>query len=483
MPLSLYNSLTKKPESIERASDEVVKIYSCGPTVYDFVHIGNLSAFIAADVLRRVIEAHGFRTQHVMNFTDVDDKTIRRSHQQSPDEDPMTALSKLTETYSAAFLADMNSIGNDTESLSFIKATDPEVIEGMKTLIGQLVESGFAYVAGDGVYFSIEAYKKSGKTYGQLVDITSLDTAGEQRIQNDDYDKETAHDFSLWKTQKAGEPAWPFAIDGKDLTGRPGWHIECSVMSRQTLGQPFDIHTGGIDLKFPHHENEIAQSTAGRDNPTYAGLFFHNEHILVDGKKMSKRLNNFMTLKDLQEKSIDPLAFRMLVLQSHYRRATNFSFESVESAGNRLRKWRTIAALRHQTHDRLQNGSDMLAADTTKDLLAASGALVEALGNDLDTPTALMLIDAAFAKIEAVDITRLHGDSLRQLIATIDQTLGLQLAAATPDISDELKQLIIERTRARENGDWQTSDIIRDQLLEAGITLSDGRQSTIWQYS
>ena len=261
MTLKLHNTLSKKVESFQPLNPELATIYSCGPTVYDHAHIGNLSAFITADTLRRVIVANGHTAKHVMNFTDVDDKTIRRSRETYPTHDAMTALRMLTREYGELFLEDMRTIGNDTDALEFIKAADDATIDGMRQMIAKLHKNGYAYVADDGVYFSIDAYRKSGKTYGQLVEITDSSTS-EQRIQNDEYDKDSAHDFALWKTKKPGEPAWEFTLDGVDLTGRPGWHIECSVMSEQGLARRFDIHTGGIDLAFPQHENEIAQSTA-----------------------------------------------------------------------------------------------------------------------------------------------------------------------------------------------------------------------------
>ncbi|HEY9714084.1 MAG TPA: cysteine--tRNA ligase, partial [Chroococcales cyanobacterium] len=283
--MNLFNSLSKTTEPFKPLTGDGVRMYSCGPTVYDHIHIGNLSAFIYADTLRRVLKASGYRVQHIMNFTDVDDKTIRRSRESYPDMEPRLALEKLTSDYTSIFLDDMTAVGNDIEDMKFIKATD--AIPHMQELIRRLYEQKFAYIADDGVYFSIQAYKNSGKVYGQLVELTESSTS-EERIANDEYDKENVHDFALWKTQKPGEPAWDFELDGHELVGRPGWHIECSAMSTEQLGQPFDIHTGGVDLKFPHHENEIAQSTAGQDDPLYANIFVHNEHMLVDGQKMSK---------------------------------------------------------------------------------------------------------------------------------------------------------------------------------------------------
>ena len=475
MPLQLHNTLTKTIDTLTPLNANQVTIYSCGPTVYDHVHIGNLSAFIAADTLRRVVSALGYNVKHVMNFTDVDDKTIQRSRETYADLDPMDALRKLTTHYGELFLEDMNTIGNDTDALTFVKAADDDTIEGMRTLITDLHKAGFAYIADDGVYFSIEAYRESGKKYGQLVDITEANTSS-QRIQNDEYDKDSIHDFALWKVKKPGEPAWEFTLDNKDLAGRPGWHIECSVMSQQGLGRPFDIHTGGIDLAFPHHENEIAQSTAEQDNPTYAQIFVHNEHILVDGKKMSKSAQNFYTLTDLTRKGVDPLAFRLLVLQSHYRKSTNFSLENAEAAHNRLKHWQNIAVLRHQTHDTL---SDDQPDDPSP---AAIGAIKEALASDLNTPEALRIIDETFTLVESRRLDHIDHHTLTELIQTIDDVLGLQLLASTPDITDEQKKLILERQRAREEKDWQRSDNLRDELASHGLVIRDTSHGPIWEY-
>lgn len=472
--IKLHNSLTKSLDSLTPLSPGTVSIYSCGPTVYDHVHIGNLSAFITADLLHRTVKANGYTVAHVMNFTDVDDKTIRRSKESYPDLPPMDALKKLTLHFGELFIEDMTSIGNDVEALTFINAADDETIAGMRSLVEDLYRQGYAYIADDGVYFSIDAYKKSGKKYGQLVEITESSTST-QRIQNDEYDKDSAHDFALWKVQKSGEPAWEFTLDGKDITGRPGWHLECSVMSKMGLGQPFDIHTGGIDLQFPHHENEIAQSTAGQDDSTYAQMFVHNEHILVDGKKMSKSLQNFYTLSDLIEKGIDPLAFRLLVLQSHYRKPTNFSLDNVEAAHNRLRHWRNVAALRHQTHDRLDAQSEMDPSP------AAIGALREALSHDLNSPEALRIIDETFDYIESHALSSVNHHTLLELLDAIDAMLGLRLIESTPDISDDLKQLIIERQRARDEKDWATSDELRDRLSEYGVIVRDTNSGPIWE--
>jgi cysteinyl-tRNA synthetase len=261
--MKLHNTLTRKVDELKPLDPNQVSIYTCGPTVYNNAHIGNLSSYIYADTLRRSLELSGYMTKHVMNYTDVDDKTIRTSLECYPDEESRPALWKFTEEYIVQFLDDMQAIGNDVKAIQFTRATD--YIEDMQRLIAELYAKKIAYIADDGIYFSIEAYKAAGKRYGQLLELTVGNTSAE-RIQNDEYDKESVHDFALWKLKKDTEPSWNFHLDGKDLPGRPGWHIECSAMSRTMLGQPFDIHTGGIDLVFPHHENEIAQSTAASES-------------------------------------------------------------------------------------------------------------------------------------------------------------------------------------------------------------------------
>lgn len=469
--MKLTNTLTHAIEEFTTDNPQKVRIYSCGPTVYDHIHIGNLSAFIFADTLRRALKLNGYETQHVMNFTDVDDKTIRRSHEQYPELEPKEALHKLTEHYSTIFLDDMAKVGNDLGAYEFVRATDADVIAGMQALIQELYQHKFAYISDDGIYFSIEAYKQSGKTYGQLSDITVSSTS-EARIQNDEYDKESAHDFALWKKQRDGEPAWQFELDGVDMTGRPGWHIECSVMSSRSLGQPFDIHTGGIDLIFPHHENEIAQSTAGKDDPIYARFFVHNEHILVDGKKMSKSLQNFYTLKDVLQKGYDPLAFRLLVLQSHYRSQAHFSWENLAAAQNRLRDLQALAALQWQPRDQVKDGGTIWFEDIAVELAAA-------LADDLNTPGALAFLSDISKQMQAVLIDHEILSKFQTMLLDIDAALGLGLAFV-PDISDEQKSLIAQREQARIDKNWSISDELRGRLAAQGVGLRDTEMGAIW---
>jgi cysteinyl-tRNA synthetase len=464
MILKLTNSLSANQKDVFKPiNSNKVRIYSCGPTVYDSIHIGNLRSFIMSDLLRRTLVLAGYEVTHVMNLTDVDDKTIKRSLQTYPDMQPKQALAKLTDKYSKLFMKDMDLIGNDTSSLKFISAT--QSIEGIRALIRELEEDGFAYTSDDGVYFSIQKYIESGKKYGQLVKIDSKNTSLE-RINNDEYDKDEAHDFALWKTQKEGEPAWPFELSGKRLDGRPGWHIECSVMSTQTLGQPFDIHTGGVDLKFPHHENEIAQSTAGKGR-VYANYFIHNEHLLVEGKKMAKSFNNFITLQDISESGVDPLVFRVFTLMSHYRSQNNYTTKSLQQSAKLLNSLKSWADLRFQ--NLVSKKYAQLLQTTTTDI-------TERLLDDMDTPGALGKLMPA---IKQADSLGADSRAIELLVKYLDKNLGFDFLTDT-DITAQQKKLINERQTAKQNNDYDLSDKLRDKLEENGITLNDSSQGVTW---
>lgn len=468
--MKLYNTLTRSIETIKPLDGKTYGIYSCGPTVYDHAHIGNLSAYIFADTLRRTLDIIGedenITTKHVMNYTDVDDKTIRRSQEVYPNDNPSVALRKLTDKYIEYFLEDMETIGNDTKPITFVRAT--ETIGAMQTLIKKLYSQGFAYIADDGIYFSISAYQKSGKKYGQLLELSAENTS-ESRIQNDEYDKESAHDFALWKIKNENEPSWDFEIDGHAMHGRPGWHIECSAMSENALGLPFDIHTGGVDLIFPHHENEIAQSTAPQENPVMAQFFTHNEHILVDGKKMSKSANNFFTLKDIVERGYDPLAFRLLVLQSHYRNSTNLTWDSLEAAQNRLSHYREMAD--HVWQPSSENASN-------RNRYAHKVTILEEMQNDLSTPTALALLSEVASDINTNGIHIDEVEHLKEFLGFIETLFGIKLSGN--DITDEQKTAIKQRDEARAAGNWGISDTIRDTLHKQGIGVRDTDRGAIW---
>lgn len=456
--MKIYNTLSRKVDEFKPLRKDTVRMYSCGPTVYDNIHIGNLSAFIYADILRRLLLASGREVRHVMNFTDVDDKTIRRSRETYPNQTPELALKELTDKYRDIFLDDMVAIGNDIDAMQFVSAV--ESMESIRALIQDLYDDGFAYVADDGVYFSIDKYKTSGKKYGQLLKLDANNTS-ESRIDNDEYDKESVHDFALWKIQKEGEPAWLLEIAGQELLGRPGWHIECSAMSVANLGQPFDIHTGGVDLIFPHHENEIAQSTAGKGD-IYANNFIHNEHLLVEGKKMSKSLNNFYTLRDIRERGYEPLAFRLMVLQSHYRSQSNFTWDNLEAAQNRLNNWRAMFDRQWQAN---------VLSDDQPDV---SPDLLHELQNDMNTPRVVAIIDEYFDSVDAAQAM-----PNRNTLLTIRDALGMDLSNG--DINSDLKRLLSERKQAREAKDWGKADTLREELKERGIVVRDTPNGQVWQ--
>lgn len=468
--MKLYNTRSKKIEAVKPQSEAGLTIYSCGPTVYNYAHIGNLSSYIYADTLRRVAKLSGHNPTHVMNYTDVDDKTIRTSLENYPEDTPRDALHKLTDLYIEAFRRDMELIGNDLSAIQFVRATD--FIDEMQILIKELHEQKIAYVTEDGVYFSIDAYKSKSKTYGQLLELTADNTSSE-RIQNDEYDKESIHDFALWKKQKDNEPAWDFEIDGNNLAGRPGWHIECSAMIRKSLGQPIDIHTGGIDLVFPHHENEIAQSTATTENPVLAEIFVHNEHLLVDGKKMSKSLGNFYTLRDIIEAGFDPLAFRLMVLQSHYRKRTDFTWDNLQAAQNRLNDLRAWADLRYQPSvDTMSDELDKLFRDTRSSMLQAAQ-------EDINSSAALTALSKLVSYMQTIAIPGVEGTYTDGTLQQIDDLLGLNLASRT-DITYSQKELIKNRDTARSNTEWEKADEFRDQLIAQGIGLRDTDFGTVW---
>jgi cysteinyl-tRNA synthetase len=466
--MQLYNSLTSQIDEFKPLKAGQISIYSCGPTVYNNAHIGNLSSFIYVDTLKRAL-AHEFpdyKIQHVMNITDIDDKTIKESQERYPELEPHARLKKITREYEELFLTDLIALGINTADITFTRATD--YIKQMQQLITILVQNKMAYITDDGVYFSIAAYKNAGKTYGQLVAITAEST-GAARVNNDEYDKDSIHDFALWKVQKPDEPAWDFEIDGKQLKGRPGWHIECSAMSVDKLGMPFDIHTGGVDLKFPHHENEIAQSTAIGNNHVLADFFFHSEHMLVDSQKMAKSMDNFFTLQDILDKHIDPLAFRLFVLQAHYRTQSHFSWVNLQAAQNRLDRMRRVISLQPVT------ASESTSAN--HELKNLPDEQFQEISADLDLARLLEGIEAELSSYEK----NADKSQLTSFLKTTDELLGLNLSTSLQsNLNQEQLELIARRETARQTANWAQSDELRSQLKAQGIGLRDTVEGTIW---
>lgn len=456
--MRIFNSLSKTHEEFTPINSDAVGLYSCGPTVYNNLTIGNLSAFIYADTIRRSLTVNGYKVKHVMNITDIDDKTIRDSKIDYPDLKPKEALNKLTSKYTDVFKNDIEKSGVDVASIEFISAI--ETIEEMISLTQKLLDKKIAYIADDGVYFSITKYYQAGHKYGVLQNIATQQSKA--RVLNDEYDKDSASDFALWKKAQDGEPSWEASFTEDDMetemAGRPGWHIECSAMSEKLLEVPFDIHTGGIDLKFPHHENEIAQ-TCGAGAEKLANYFIHNNHILVDGKKMSKSLNNFYTLRDIEEKGISPSAFRILVLESHYHSESNFSWEILTSAQNRLSNWLNYSNLLWQ----LPESKDITVIDSIN----------KRLSDDFNTPLALKDIDMYFETV-----ANLYESPNKKVIEHIKEALGIDLT--TSDITKDQKQLLADRETARAEKNWKKSDELRDTLAEQGLSVRDDSTGQIW---
>jgi cysteinyl-tRNA synthetase len=484
MSLQFHNQLSRKVDHFTPQVEGKVSLYTCGPTVYNYLHVGNWTAYIYWDTLVRVLQANNLEVDRVMNITDV-------GHLVSDGDDGEDKLEKgarregktaweVAAFYTEDFLAGMKRL-NLIAPTHITKATN--FIEEQLQLVRVLKEKGFTYEIDDGIYFDTAKFPAYG-------DFAGLDLEAQKAGARVEFnpEKHNPSDFALWKFTPDGEKRdmeWETPADlieiGEERLGFPGWHLECSAMAMSLLGETLDLHTGGIDHIPVHHTNEIAQSEAATGK-LFANYWMHNNHLKVNGTKISKSLDNGYTLDDLEEKGYSPLDFRLFVLQSHYRSEGNFTFENLDAAQNRLRNWRNIAALRHQTHDRLRDDDETSTDDESVSLYASSQALTEALSNDLDTPTGFAIIDEAFSALESIDIEDIHQHALTTLLETIDSLLGLQLLATTKDISDDVKRLIIERERAREHKDFKAADHLRAAIEKSGITVRDTAHGSIWEY-
>jgi cysteinyl-tRNA synthetase len=459
--LTILNSLTKLSHTFTPKPGDELRIYSCGPTVYDSVHIGNLFSFIFADTLKRVAQICGYNVHHVMNYTDVDDKTIRRAATEYPEDIPNEALRKSTEHYINLFMQDLEKIGYQTKTTQFIKATNH--VAQMQKLIIMLLEKKIAYIADDGIYFSIEAYKSNGGVYGNLVELTTP-TQAQARISNDEYDKDNAQDFALWKYQKPSEPSWEFLYNGISYRGRPGWHIECSAMAYSQFGHnTFDIHTGGVDLKFPHHENEIAQTCGALSINKMANVFAHNEDILIDGKKMSKSLNNFYTLNDVVAHGYRPLDFRLLVLQGGYGNQAHFTWENLTAAAKRLDSLYSLSSWVPQLHQDNTSSSH-------NEHIEFLWPLIEALADNLNMPKFWSELSPILDRAVPDADSELSMQEGIALVTLLNDALGLCIpASVTPD--EVSLALLQQRANARVEKDYELSDSLRTELLKNGVTI------------
>ena len=466
--MKLYNTLTRRVDELQPLQSDRVTVYTCGPTVYNFLTVGNWVAYLRWDVLVRTLIAHGLTPERVMNITDV-------GHLVSDADDGEDKLEKgakregktaweVAELYTTDFLEGMKAL-NLLQPQHLPKATD--YIGQQIKLVQTLEAKGHTYVIDDGVYFDTSTFP----TYAEFarLDLEALKAGARVEFNTD---KRNPSDFALWKLTPSGQTR-DMEWDSPWGKGFPGWHLECSAMAQDLLGDTLDIHTGGIDHIPVHHTNEIAQSEAATGK-RFANIWLHANFLTVEGTKISKSLNNGYTLQDLAARGFSAMDFRMFVLQSQYRTESNFTWENLEGAKNRLAHWRELASLRWQVT------SD---ADTVpnEELVRASERVVAALGDDLNTPEALRIIDEALGQLQA-QLPRIDAEQINRVLKVIDDVLGFDLLNTTPDIDDADKAQLVERTKARETKDWQRSDEIRTDLAGKGIMLNDSVDGTTWYW-
>lgn len=458
MPIKLYNTLTKAVEEFTPIDTNNVRLFVCGPTVYDFSHLGHAKTYIQLDVLARILRQE-YAVTYLQNITDIDDKIIARANEQG------IGWQALRDTYQQAYIEDMERLGN-TSVDTYARATDhiDDIIRQVQSLIGK----GFAYtIDGDGIYFEIAKFAEYGKLSGRT-EVKENDALS--RIDQSD-SKRGWNDFALWKFSKPGEPVW----DAPFGAGRPGWHIEDTAITEHFFGPQYDIHGGAVDLIFPHHEAELTQMESASGKVPFVKYWVHTGFLTINDQKMSKSLKNFYTIRDVLVK-YDPMSVRLFMLQSHYRSPINMSWENMQAADNRMRHWRNVAALRHQTQDIEGDKSEYRS-------VKAVSQIRDILFEDLNTPEALSTIDEVLSFIESHSIDTLDRQSLVQFIEFIDTTLGLRILDMTPDITDGQKQLIAERESARQAKEWGRSDELRDELTRQGIAVRDTPSGTVWEYA
>ncbi|MFN3322083.1 MAG: cysteine--tRNA ligase [Bryobacteraceae bacterium] len=464
MGLRFYNTLTQQVEEFQPIEDRIVRMYTCGPTVYHYVHIGNFRTFTFQDILRRWLRARGHQLDHVMNITDVDDKIIRNATAQQK------SLNEYTAEYEKAFLEDAAMLRLERPE-RLVRAT--EHIQEMVEAIEKLEQKGFTYKSDGSVYYRISSFPEYGK-------LSHIDLGGIRvgaRVDVDEYDKADARDFVLWKSRRDDEPFWDTPIGA----GRPGWHIECSVMAMKYLGETLDIHAGGIDLTFPHHENEIAQSEALTGKP-FARYWLHSEHLIVEGQKMSKSLGNFYTLRDILDRGYSPEAVRYLLAQQPYRKKLNFTFEGLKAAATAIERLRNFK-LRAESEQFTEGANEKLLARTAQ----AVRQFEESLDDDLNTAEALAAI---FEYVRDANSTMDQGEfrsgnraAALDLLGKFDSIFDV-LTPAMPQggiSNEEVEKLVAERAEAKRSRNFARADEIRAGLLDRGIILEDTREGVRWK--
>ncbi|HCK98557.1 MAG TPA: cysteine--tRNA ligase [Candidatus Marinimicrobia bacterium] len=462
MSTFFYNTMTRRKEEFRPISSGRIKMYTCGPTVYNFAHIGNFRAYIFEDLLRRYLKFKGYQVTQVMNITDVDDKIIRDANKSG------TSITEFTKAYRDAFFEDLDILG--IERAEYYPAATEHISE-MVQLVQSLLEKGVAYRTEDGsIYFKVSEYPD----YGKLAHLNIEEMRRGSRVQNDEYEKEEIRDFALWKGWKEEDRSvyWDTEI-GK---GRPGWHIECSAMSMKYLGHHFDIHTGGVDNIFPHHENEIAQSEAATGEK-FVNYWLHCEHLMVEGDKMSKSAGNFYRLRELLDKGIDATAIRYVLLSTHYRQKLNFTFDKLKAAAKSITRLRDF---KKSLSGEFKSGSLQLNDSVEKYLTEFEAAL----DDDLNISGALGAVFSLMHEINSYrqdnELTNQDAAAVLKSLAKVDSILNV-LTEKEAELADDEKRLIDARANARKERNWAEADRIRDELLNRGIVLEDTPKGTVWK--
>ena len=466
--MRIYNTLTKTKEEFVPIEEGKVRMYVCGPTVYNLIHIGNARPMIVFDTVRRYMEYKGYEVNYVSNFTDVDDKIIKAANEEGVD------ASVISERYIEECKKDMKAL-NVRPATTHPKAT--EEIGGMLEMIGTLMNKNYAYKAEDGtVYYRTRSFKEYGKLSHKNLD--DLQGGNRSLLVTGEDQKEDPLDFVLWKPKKEGEPYW----ESPWCKGRPGWHIECSVMSKKYLGEEIDIHAGGEDLVFPHHENEIAQSEAA-NGKTFARYWMHNAFLNIDNKKMSKSLGNFFTVRDIAAK-YDLQVLRFLMLSAHYRSQLNFSADLMAAAKNSLERiltaYERIAELYEKAEDKGLSADEVSLNTEIKGYVAK---YEEAMDDDFNTSDAISvmfeLVKSANSNLDENSGKEIVG-IYKQALETMADILGIILVKEKGDLDSEVEALIAKRQEARANKDFAKADEIRDKLTAMGIVLKDTREGVKW---
>jgi len=467
MTLRLHNTLTGVKELFEPLEEGQVRMYTCGPTVWNFAHIGNLRAFLFYDLVRRHLQVSGYRVVHVMNLTDIDDRILDQAMHAGQ------TIGEYVKQYEAAFFEDMASL-RAQRAEHYPRAT--EHIPDMVAMIQTLIEHDNAYVADGDVYFRIASFP----AYGALSHLDRAGLKAGARVAADKYDKESVSDFALWKHAHPGDEKIGAAWDAPFGRGRPGWHIECSAMSKRYLGDTLDIHAGGVDLMFPHHENEIAQSEAA-NHKTFARMWLHSEHLAdTTGEKMSKSAGGFTTLRDLIQAGHDPLAIRFfLIANAHYRSRLRLSNEALHSAAEQVRRLREFAERVRRSRAAAQDD-----AEFKNRVDEVRAGYRQALDDDLNLPQGVGLVfDLIREANAALDADRVGEQSLAALEGLIDDVdAHLDVVhAEEPGLAEEVERLISEREEARKQRDFAKADRIREDLRQRGIALEDSKEGVRWR--